>query len=193
MVSALGNRGTNWNMGRKKKGATGNVATATPGCQHQNPCPPGEAADRLVNLFEAVTVDRRATSGTQRLPHPGEESAEEVVEAGQGGHRGARALSSPILVDGYGGSQSGYLLNLRGTQPANGGGGQRLQCEKEPAPGLGVDGVEGQRGLPGAGDAAEGDEAPVRDIQVQVLQVVHTGLANRKVCSVHWFNRKKSV
>ena len=43
---------------------------------------------------------------------------------------------------------------------------------------LGVDGVEGQGGLAGAGQAGDDDQLVARDLDVDVLQVVLAGAAN---------------
>ena len=100
------------------------------------------------------------------------EKAHVVVDLGDGAHGGARIVGGGFLVDGDGWRQALDLVDVRLLELAQelpGVGRQRLDV----APlALGVEGVEGETGLAGAGDTREDHELVARDLKVDVLEIV---------------------
>jgi hypothetical protein len=104
----------------------------------------------------------------------GEQQTEVVVDLGDGAHRGARVAAGRLLVDGDGRRQAldevdVGLVHL--PEELAGVGRQRLDVA---ALALGVDGVEGQRGLARPGQPGEHDELVARQVERDVAQVVLT-------------------
>ena len=106
------------------------------------------------------------------------EEAHVVVDLGDGAHGGARIVGGGFLVDGDGWRQALDLVDvglLELAQELPGVGRQGLDV----APlALGVEGVEGQARLAGAGDARDHHELVARDLKVDVLEIVFPRAAN---------------
>ena len=105
-------------------------------------------------------------------PDPGVEDAEEIVDLGDGRHGGPGVLARGLLLDGDGRRDALDEVGVRLVHPLQelaGVGGQGFDVA---ALALGVQGIEGQGGLPRAADAGHDDELVQRDVHVHVLQVV---------------------
>ena len=140
--------------------------------QHQEAGALVEGQDPVDDLLRALSGHRTAALGAVGLADAGVEQPEVVVHLGDGAHRGAWIARCRLLVDGDGGRQTFDevdvgLVHL--TEELAGVGGQRLDV---PALALGVDGVEGQGRLAGAGQPGEHDEPVARQVERDVLQVV---------------------
>src|SRR5580698_11455453 len=82
------------------------------------------------------------------------EQAEVVVDLGGGGDGGARVARLVLLLDGDGGGEAVHVVDVGlfdALEKLARVGGERFDVA---ALALGVDGVEGERGLAGAADAA---------------------------------------
>ena len=120
------------------------------------------------------------------VAHPGIEQPKVVVNLRAGGHGGARGRPPGSLLDRDGGGQSLDRLHVRLLhllQELPGVGGKRLDV----APlALGVEGVKGQRGLAGAGEAGDDDEPVSGEVDIDPLEVVFPRAADAyKVFSSH--------
>ena len=119
--------------------------------------------------------DRRAAVGAVRLPDPRPEQAQVVVDLGDRADRRARVARGRLLVDRDRRRQPLDRVDVRLVHLAEElarVGGQRLDVA---ALALGVDRVEGERGLPGAGQAGDDHQRVARQLEGDVLQVVLTG------------------
>ena len=140
----------------------------------------GQGGCGLEQLLEAVGVHRGAAPQAAGPADLGVKSADVVVEAGRG-RRGRAGIASPGagLVRGQGGGQPVDAGDPGPAQPGRRG--PRPGCierREETTPRLGVEGVEHQGGFPRAGDAADGHEPPVREIDVDLAEVVLRGPAD---------------
>ena len=113
------------------------------------------------------------------------EQAHVVVDLGDGADRRARVLRGGLLLDGDGRRQAVDLVDVRllhHLQELPRVGGERLDVA---ALALGVDGVEGERGFAGTRQAGEHHELVARELDVDVLEVVLAGAADRDDAAVH--------
>jgi hypothetical protein len=113
----------------------------------------------------------------QVRPQPRHHQARDVEDLGHGPDGAARAGHRRALAERQRGRQvvdpvHGRALGL--AQPPAAVGAQGLQ---EAVHALGVQGADGQRGLPGSGYADDGDGLPQRNVHVHVPQVVVPGAA----------------
>ena len=122
---------------------------------------------------EGDVEGERAGRADVRLPEPAEEDAQHRVGVGGGADRGAGVGAHPLLVD-----------DDRGRQPVEdvdvGPGQRRHEALHERAVGLvdqplrlRRDRAEHQRALARAGDAGEHRQPALRDLDADVLEVVH--------------------
>ena len=137
---------------------------------------PSSQFEQLVHdLLRGLLGDGFAADGAVRTAHAGPQQAHVVVDLGDGAHGGARVLAGGLLVDGDRRRQAldevdVGLVHL--AQELPGVGGERFDVA---ALALGEDGVEGEGGLSGAGQAGEDDHGVARQVQVDVAQVVLAG------------------
>ena len=127
---------------------------------------------RLGDLLHGLALDGPAAVVAVRLAHAGEQQAEVVVDLGDGPDGRARVVRDALLVDGDRGRKALDVVDVRLVHAAEelaGVGGQRLDVAALP---LGVDGVEGQRRLAGAGGAGDDHQLAAGDGDVDVLEVV---------------------
>src|SRR5690606_18826636 len=113
-----------------------------------------------------------------RAADAGEQQAQVVVDLGDGADGRARIVRGGLLFDRDGRAQALDVVHVRLLHHAEelpGIGRQRLDVA---ALALGVDGVEGQRGLAGAGQAGDDDQPVPGQVQVDVLEVVGAGTAD---------------
>ena len=108
----------------------------------------------------------------------GEQETEEVVDLGGGGDRRAGVAGGVLLADGDGGRQTENLVDVglfHAVEELPGVGRERFDIA---ALAFGVDGVEDERGFAGAGDASDDGELIVRDVERDILEVVHPRAAD---------------
>ncbi len=119
--------------------------------------------------------------GTVRIADPRIEQPQVIVDLGDGAHRRARIVRRRLLLDRDGGRQPldqvdvGLFHQLQELPRV---GGQRLDVA---ALALGVERVEGERALAGAGQAGDDDQPVSRQIEVDVLEVVRARAADANV------------
>ncbi len=147
------------------------------------PRPPGE--HHVGDLGRALSGDRRPVVGAVRHAHPRPEQPEVVVDLGHRAHGGARIVARRLLLDGDGRGEAldgVHVRLLHEPQELAGVGRERLDV----APlALGVDRVEGQRGLARARQAGDHRQAVAGDLDVDVLEVVDPGAADDEVLTRH--------
>ena len=126
--------------------------------EHLEPGALGQLHHLVDDLLGRLAPDRAAAVGAVRVADPGVQHPQVVVDLGDRADRRARVARGGLLVDRDGRREpldevDVGLLHL--SQELPGVGRQRLHV----APlALGVDRVEGERGLPGAGQAREHDQ-----------------------------------
>ena len=135
-------------------------------------CALGQPQHPVDDLLRRLAHQRLAGLGVVGDADASEQQAEVVVDLGDGADGGTRVARGALLVDGDGRREPFDevhvgLVHLPQELPCIGG--ERLHVA---ALTLGVDGVEGQRRLPGPGDAREHDEAIPRQFEGDVAQVV---------------------
>ena len=137
-----------------------------------------ECHDVVHHLADGLRVQLDAVVGAARDADAGKEQAQVVVDFGDGADGGARVVRGRFLLNGNGGREAFDVVHIRlvhdGEELARVGG-KRFDV----APlSLGVDGIEGERGLAAAGEAGDDDEAVARQVEVDVFQVVGARAAN---------------
>ena len=140
--------------------------------------PGRQREDRVDDLLHRLLLDRPAAVGAVRPAGAGEEQAQVVVDLGDGADGRARVAAGALLVDRDRRREALDVVDVRLLHLAEElarVGGERLDITTLT---LGVDRVEGERGLAGAGQAGDHDELVARDRDVDVLEVVLAGAAN---------------
>ena len=145
----------------------------------------GQLEEPVDDLLRALPGDRLTADRAVRPAGPGEEEAEVVVDLGDRADRGARVAVGRLLVDGDRRGQAldevdVGLVHLPEELPRVGR--QRLDVA---ALALGEDRVEGQAGLPGAGQPGEHDEGVAGQLDADVLEVVLAGATDDEVVMTH--------
>ena len=124
------------------------------------------------HLVGCVATHLDVVGRAHRAPHAREEQAQVVVDLGGRADGRARAARGVALLDGDRGREARHLVDVGASdalQELLGVGRERLDV----APlSLGVERVEGERRLPGARHTRDDGEAPARDLDVDVLEVV---------------------
>ena len=163
------------------------LALAAPddGRQHLEPRALGQLDHLVDDLLGRLAADRAPAVGAVRVADPRVQHAEVVVDLGDGADGGARVPAGGLLVDRDGRREpldevDVGLLHLPQELP-----GVRRQRLHVPPLALGVDRVEGERGLPGAGQAREHDQLVTREVERDVLEVVLTGAVDDKPVGAH--------
>jgi hypothetical protein len=128
--------------------------------------------DEVHDLVQGIPGEGFATVGTGGHADSAEEEAQVVVDFRDGAHGGPGVVGAPLLLDGDGRGEPGDVLHI----------GLALHAEKLPRIGregfdvaplpLGVDGVERQGGLAGAGRPGDDHEAVLGNGDGDVLQVM---------------------
>ncbi len=145
----------------------------------------GQSEHLVDDLVGGLPPDGTTAVRAVRVAHARVEHAQVVVDLGDGAHRGAGVARGALLVDGDGRAEAldevhVGLLHLAQELPGIGGEGLHVAPLT-----LGVDGVEGERGLPGAREAREHDELVPRELQRDVLQVVLTSTVDDQLVGAH--------
>src|SRR5215207_3674419 len=114
-----------------------------------------------------------------------EKEAEVVVDLCHRADRGARAARDGLLLDGDGGREAVNRVHVGAFELV-----EELPCVSRErldvaALPLGVDGVEGERGLAGAGEAGDDRQAVARDHDADILQVVLARAAHCHTVNCH--------
>ena len=115
----------------------------------------------------------------------GKEDTQVIVDFGDGADGGTRISSGGFLSDGYGGGQSGDLIDIGFFHLA-----EKLPCVRRErgdiaALPLGVEGVEGQRTLTRSRDSGKTDKPVLGQYQLDVFEIVDSGAANGDLLGFH--------
>ncbi len=161
------------------------LAAAHDGRHHGDALAAAQFEDALDDLFGGLAGDGPAAVGAVRRANRGVEQAQVVVDLGDGAHGGARAAAGGLLLDGDGRTEAldgVHVGPLDLVEKLARVGGERLDIA---ALALGIDGVEGERALAGAGEAGDHRERVARDAHVDVAQIVLARPAHRDVSDGH--------
>ncbi len=141
--------------------------------------------DALDDLVGGLAGDGSAAVGAVGRAHRGVEQAQVVVDLGDGADGGAGAAAGGLLLDGDGRAEAFDGVDvgpLDLVEKLARVGGKRLDVA---ALALGVDGVEGERALAGAGETGDHRERVAGDAHVDVAQIVLARPAHRDVSDRH--------
>ena len=135
--------------------------------------------DAVDHLRDGLALDRQP--GRRRIGHadPRPQEPHVIVDLGDGADGRARIARGGFLLDGNGRRQAVDLVDVRllhHFQELPRIGRQALDIA---ALALGIDGVEGERGFAGAGQAGEHHQLVARDVEIDVLEVVLARAADR--------------
>ncbi len=132
-------------------------------------------ADQLGDALVGVMHHLLAGDGRIGPRSAGEKQTQEVVDLGDGADRRTGILVGGLLLDGHHGAESRDLVDvgtLHGPDELPGIGREGLHVTALP---LGIDGVEGQRRLARTAQSGDDDQLAARDLQIDILEVVHAG------------------
>ena len=138
----------------------------------------GPDEDVVGDLRRALALDGAAAVGAVRRAGAREEQAEVVVDLGDRADGGARVVAGALLLDGDRGGEPLDRVDvglLHEPEELPGVGGERLDVAALP---FGVDRVEGERALAGAGESRDDREAVAGDLDVDVPEIVLAGAAD---------------
>ena len=139
----------------------------------------GQRQHAVDHLRHGLALDRQAGRGRIGHADARPQQPHVVVDLGDGADGRARVLRGGLLLDRDGGREAVDLVDVRllhHLQELAGIGRERLDVA---ALALGIDGVEGERGLARAGQAGEHHELVARDLDVDVLEIVLARAADR--------------
>ena len=184
---------------RRPRGPARSRASARPrtarGTRPFAPAPSGRATSIRVSAGQPSTVsvicagalprDRRAVVGAVRHADPRPEEAQVVVDLGDGADGGSRVLPRGLLLDGDGRREPldrvhVGLLHQPEELPRVG----RERFDVSPLA-FGVDGVEGERRLPRAGQPGDDGQLVAGDGDGDVLEVVLAGAPHHQIFLSH--------
>ncbi len=146
--------------------------------QQIEPCALGQRQHAVDHLRDDLALDRQAGRGRIGHADPRPQQAHVVVDLGDGADGRARILRGGLLLDRDRRRQAVDLVDVRllhHLQELARIGRQRFDVA---ALALGIDGVEGERGFAGAGQAGEHHQLVARNFQVDVLEIVLARAAN---------------
>ena len=138
-------------------------------------------SDAFDDLLRGLAGDGAVAVGAVGLADGGPEQAEIVVDLGDGADGGAGGAGGGLLLDGDGGREAVDGVDvgaLHLVEELAGVGGEGFDVASLT---LGIDGVEGERGLAGAGEAGDDGEGVAGDGDGDVLEVVLAGTAHGDV------------
>ncbi len=145
----------------------------------------GEGSDALNNLLGGLAGDGASAVRAVGLAYAGVEEAKIVVDLSDGADGGAGAAGGGLLFNRDCGGQAIDGIDVGAfhlIEELAGVGGQGFDVT---ALSFGVDGVEGERGLAGAGKAGDDREGVARDADRDVAEVVLPCATDRNVCDAH--------
>ena len=153
----------------------------------------GQLHDLVDDLIGRLAPDRAPAVEAVRMADPRVEHPQVVVDLGDGADRRARVARRGLLVDRDRRREpldevDVGLLHL--PEELARVGRQRLHVA---ALALGVDRVEGERGLAGAGQPREHDQAVTGELERDVLEVVLTGAVDDEAVGAHTSSQCKGV
>ena len=137
--------------------------------------PAGQAGEPLRDHFGRFPDDLAAAVAAERPANAGEEEAEVVVNLGRGADGAARIPDAVLLPDRDRRRDAVNRVDVGPLHPLEELPRVRRQRLDVPALPLGVDRVEGQRGLARPGHAGDDDQLARRQGDVHLLQVVGAG------------------
>ena len=137
-----------------------------------------QGEDAVHDVAGGLGDDGLAGLGAMRLPDMGVEQAEIIEDLGGGGDDGPRVGAGAALLDGDRGREALDVVHVRFLQLVEELPGIRGEAFDVLALALGVDGVEGERGLARSAQAGDDHQLVARDVQREVLQVVLTRTAD---------------
>ena len=144
-----------------------------------------EFKDSLNDLVGGLTGDGATAVGAMGRADGGVEEAEVIVDLGDGADGGTRAAAGGFLLDGDGGREAFDGVDVGAfdlIEKLAGVGGEGFNIA---ALALGVDGVEGEGTLSGAGEAGDDGEGVAGDAHVDVAQIMLARAPHRDVCDGH--------
>jgi hypothetical protein len=124
------------------------------------------------HLADRLGLQRQVVVGAEGRAGAGVQQAQVIVDLGDRADRGARVVRGGLLLDGNRGGQALDDVHVRlvhQLQELARIAGQALDITPLA---LGIQGVEGQRGLARAGQPGDDDQRMARQVDVDVLQVV---------------------
>ncbi len=124
------------------------------------------------NLVDGLAADLLTAPGAVGNAHPRPQEAEIIVDFRHRSHGGTGVFRGGLLVNGNGRGQAVDGVHVRLVHLSKELAGVRAQALDVPSLSLGVNGVEGQAGLAGAGKPGENHQLVSGDGQVHVFQVV---------------------
>jgi hypothetical protein len=142
-------------------------------------------ADHRDDLILGLTGDLAAALGAERLADPGEQDAQEVVDAGDGSDGAARVPAGGLLADGDGGGEPVDAVDFGPRQLVEELAGVDGQGFHVAALALGIEGVEGQAALAGAGHAGQADQPVARQVQLDAVEVMDPRALDYDFVSLH--------
>ena len=145
----------------------------------------GEGGDAFDDLLGGLAGDGAAAVGAVGLAYAGVEEAEVVVDFGDGADGGAGAAAGGFLLDGDGGGEAVDGVDVGALHLVEELSGVGREGFDVAALAFGVDGVEGEGGLAGAGESGDHGEGVARNADVDVAQVVLARAADGDVCDAH--------
>src|SRR5208283_4780575 len=148
------------------------LAIANDRRQHVKPRAVGPFHDLIDDLLHALLRDFAAAVVAERMPDARKQQAQVVVNLGDSANRRARIARGGFLLDRDGRRQAfdridvGFLHLLEELARV---GRQRFDVT---ALALGVNRVEGERGLAGAREPGDYDQAIARNLEIDILEIV---------------------
>ena len=134
--------------------------------------------DQVHDLRVGIAHHLLARHGRIGRRGAGVQEAQEIGNLRDGADGGTGVAARGLLLDGDDGAQAVHALDLGLLQDPHemlGIGRERVHVAALP---LGIQRVEGQRGLSAAADARDHDELAARQIHVDVLQIMGTGASD---------------
>ena len=138
----------------------------------------GKAKHLVDHLGDGLGLQGLAVLGAPGGTDPGVEESQVVVDLGDGSDGRARVVGGGLLLDGDRRGQTFDVVQVRLFHHREELAGIRRQRLHIPPLTLGIDGVEGERGLTRAREPGQHNQAIARQVQVQILEVVGAGAAD---------------
>ncbi len=157
------------------------LAAADDGGEEEQAGALGERQDAVDHLADRLRGDREAGGGRIGNADARPEQAHVIVDLGDRGDGRARIAAGGLLLDRDGGAEALDMIDiglLHQLEELAGIGRERLDIA---ALALGIDGVEGEARLAGAGQAGDHRERVARDIDVHALEIVLARAADGNV------------